>query len=145
MEFRSFSSMERDWLRVSDTCKHYTYLSRKLWMMTICDQCMDVHKWSLCNSWTLLSRHFNENSFKCALARRSGIVVIASAYRTTDPGFESRQVVKLLGLYTLQCCCRNLNALSLCLLEKKINASKLKKIVLNANADVMYVHTMESL
>jgi hypothetical protein len=37
-----------------------------------------------------------------------GIVVIASAYRTEDPGFESRQGVRVLGIYTLQCCCHNL-------------------------------------
>jgi hypothetical protein len=36
----------------------------------------------------------------------------ASASRTEDPGFESRQGVRFLGLYTLQCCCQNLNALS---------------------------------
>jgi hypothetical protein len=40
--------------------------------------------------------------------RRCGIVVIATAYRTEDPGFESRQVVRFLGFYTLQCCCHNL-------------------------------------
>jgi hypothetical protein len=39
---------------------------------------------------------------------RRGIVVIASAYRTEDPWFESRQGVRFLGLYTLQCCCQNL-------------------------------------
>jgi hypothetical protein len=37
-----------------------------------------------------------------------GIVVIASAYRTKDPGFESRQGVRFLGIYTLQCCRYNL-------------------------------------
>jgi hypothetical protein len=36
---------------------------------------------------------------------RRGIVVIA---RTEDPAFESRQGVRFLGLYTLQCCCLNL-------------------------------------
>jgi hypothetical protein len=34
----------------------------------------------------------------------SGGVVIVSAYRTGDPGFESRQGVRFLVLYTLQCC-----------------------------------------
>jgi hypothetical protein len=33
-----------------------------------------------------------------------------------DPGFESRQGVRFLGIYTLQCCCHNL--ISLCVLEK---------------------------
>jgi hypothetical protein len=32
-------------------------------------------------------------------------LVIASASRTDDPGFESRQGVRFLGLDTLQCCC----------------------------------------
>jgi hypothetical protein len=36
------------------------------------------------------------------------LVPIAPAYRTEDAGFESRQGVRFLGLYTLQCCCRNL-------------------------------------
>jgi hypothetical protein len=31
--------------------------------------------------------------------RQRGIVVIASAYRTEDPGFESRQGVRFLGFY----------------------------------------------
>jgi hypothetical protein len=47
-----------------------------------------------------------------------GIVVIASAYRTEDPGFVSRQGVRFLFLYTVQCCCHKHNALSLCLSEK---------------------------
>jgi hypothetical protein len=29
-----------------------------------------------------------------------GIVVITSAYRTEDPGFESRQGVRFLGIYS---------------------------------------------
>jgi hypothetical protein len=34
------------------------------------------------------------------------IVVIASASRKEDPGFESRQgVIRFFGIYTLQCCC----------------------------------------
>jgi hypothetical protein len=36
---------------------------------------------------------------------RRGIVVIASASRTEDPGFESCQGVRFLGLDTLQCFC----------------------------------------
>jgi hypothetical protein len=43
---------------------------------------------------------------------RRGIAVIASAYRTEDPGFESSQSVRFLGLYTLQCCCLNYTYLS---------------------------------
>jgi hypothetical protein len=39
--------------------------------------------------------------FFVALARRRGIVVIASTYRTEDPGFESRQGVRFLGIYAL--------------------------------------------
>jgi hypothetical protein len=39
---------------------------------------------------------------------RHGIVVIAFAYRTEDPRFESRQGVRFLGIYTLQCCFHNL-------------------------------------
>jgi hypothetical protein len=42
---------------------------------------------------------------------RRGIVVIAHAYRTEDPEFESRQGVRFFfrNLYTLQCCCHKLN------------------------------------
>jgi hypothetical protein len=40
--------------------------------------------------------------------RRRGLVVIASAYITEDPEFESRQGMRFLGMYTLQCCCHNL-------------------------------------
>jgi hypothetical protein len=39
---------------------------------------------------------------------RRGIVVIASAYRIEDPEFKSRQGVRFLRIYTLQCCCHNL-------------------------------------
>jgi hypothetical protein len=35
---------------------------------------------------------------------RLGVVVIISANKTEDRGFESRQGVRFLGLYTLQCC-----------------------------------------
>jgi hypothetical protein len=35
-------------------------------------------------------------------------VVIASSYRTEDPWFESRQGVRFLGIYTMQCCCHYL-------------------------------------
>jgi hypothetical protein len=47
------------------------------------------------------------------------IVVIASAFRTEDdPGFEFCQGVRILGIYTLQCCFHDLYALSLCVVEK---------------------------
>jgi hypothetical protein len=51
---------------------------------------------------------------------RKGIGVIASAYRTEDPGFKSRQGAMFLEIYMLQCCCHNLSlhALSLFVLEK---------------------------
>jgi hypothetical protein len=39
---------------------------------------------------------------------RCGIVVIVSSYRTEDYGFESRQGVRISGIYTLQCCYHNL-------------------------------------
>jgi hypothetical protein len=39
---------------------------------------------------------------------RRGIVVIAFAYRTEDPVFKSRQGVRFLGIYTVQCSCHNL-------------------------------------
>jgi hypothetical protein len=45
---------------------------------------------------------------------RRGINVIASAYRTEDPGFESCRGVRFKGIYTLQ----YMYALSLCVLEK---------------------------
>jgi hypothetical protein len=55
---------------------------------------------------------------------RRGIVVIAFAYRTQDSGFKSRQAVKFLGLYTLQCCCQNLIFVMHynCVYLRKINA-----------------------
>jgi hypothetical protein len=33
--------------------------------------------------------------------------VIALAYKSEDPGFESHQGVRFLGIYTLQCRCHN--------------------------------------
>jgi hypothetical protein len=46
-------------------------------------------------------------------------MVIASAYRTENPGFDSLKDVRFLGICTLQCCCQSkLNVVSLCLLEK---------------------------
>jgi hypothetical protein len=52
---------------------------------------------------------------------RRGIVVIAAAYRTEDPGFEFHQGVRFLGVYTLQCCCHNLVCIDIVLTWKKIN------------------------
>jgi hypothetical protein len=62
----------------------------------------------------------------CFWSWRRGIVVIASANRTEDPGFESRQGVMFLGLYAyiavllsklkMQCHC--------VYLRKKTNAQK---------------------
>jgi hypothetical protein len=51
---------------------------------------------------------------------RRGMVGIASASSTEDPGFESRQGVRFLGLYTLQCCCENLICIVIvCIWENK--------------------------
>jgi hypothetical protein len=55
---------------------------------------------------------------KQSLLRR-GIVVTASTAITEDPGFESHQGVRFLGLYTLQCCCQNLICIVImCIWEK---------------------------
>jgi hypothetical protein len=51
------------------------------------------------------SGKFKVNDFR---PWRRGILVIPSAYRTEDPGFESQQGVRFLGIYTLQCCNHNL-------------------------------------
>jgi hypothetical protein len=48
---------------------------------------------------------------------RHVIEVIAFAYRTEDPGFESRQVVRFSGLYTYIAVLLS-NAFSLCVLEE---------------------------
>jgi hypothetical protein len=45
------------------------------------------------------------------MPRRHGRVVIASASRPEDRGFESRQDGKFLGIRTLQCCCSILHIL----------------------------------
>jgi hypothetical protein len=62
-----------------------------------------------------------ENKFPPWRAGVAFIVVIAFAYITEDPGFESRQDVRFLGYYTLQCCFQNLICIvivSLCVFEK---------------------------
>jgi hypothetical protein len=48
------------------------------------------------------------------------VVVIESAYRTEDHGFESRQGVRFLGIYILQCCCHNLICIVILYLQKLI-------------------------
>jgi hypothetical protein len=59
--------------------------------------------------------------------RRRGIVLVfASAYRTKDPGVESRQGVRNLGLYTLQCCCKNLICIAIVLSLEKNGSKTLK-------------------
>jgi hypothetical protein len=68
--------------------------------------CTTVADVTVCEFWPLV---LNANrSSQLALARRCSIVVIASAYITEDPGFESRPGVTFVGIYTLQCCCYNL-------------------------------------
>jgi hypothetical protein len=66
-------------------------------------------------------------SFK-RLPWRSGIVIIASAHRTEDPGLESRQGVRFLGRYTFQCCCQNLVCIvGSCVFLRKILPEKENK------------------
>jgi hypothetical protein len=48
------------------------------------------------------------HTYKPTAALVVWLVVIASAYRTEDPGFESRQGVRFLVIDTLQCCCHYL-------------------------------------
>jgi uncharacterized membrane protein AbrB (regulator of aidB expression) len=59
-----------------------------------------------------VSIHFSSDLCLESLLRSPGgveyVVVIASDSRTEDPGFESLQCARFLGLYTLQCCCQNL-------------------------------------
>jgi hypothetical protein len=61
----------------------------------------------------------------CQSPWRRGIVVNASAYRTEDPGFESRQGVRFFRvLYTFQCCCQNLKCNVIVCVFEKTNSSK---------------------
>jgi hypothetical protein len=63
------------------------------------------------NSYLVLFRHslsFSAYIFTIGIQINSSAMVIASAYRTEDPGFEPRQGVRFLGIYRLQCCCQNL-------------------------------------
>jgi hypothetical protein len=63
------------------------------------------------------------NKFRHSNPWRSGVVVIASAYRTEDPGFESHQGVRFLGLYTgIALLLSKLNCH--CVYLRKINTSK---------------------
>jgi hypothetical protein len=69
-------------------------------------------------SETLKARLFKEKHFVLPWWR--GKVVIASASRTEDPGLESHQGVRFLGLYTLQCSCQNwICIVILCIWENK--------------------------
>jgi hypothetical protein len=53
-------------------------------------------------------QHFLSGSLKTAEKhRRRSLMVIASNSRTEDPGFESRQGVRFLGLNTLNSSCQN--------------------------------------
>jgi hypothetical protein len=59
-----------------------------------------------------------------------GIVVIASASRTEDPGFESRQSARFLGPYALQCRCH-------CTYLRQINALKYLKVLILVNCYIL--------
>jgi hypothetical protein len=61
------------------------------------------------------------------------VVVIASASRTEDPGFESRQGVRFLGINTLQCCCQNLKCIVI-VCVRETNASK--------NMNLIFLNTL---
>jgi hypothetical protein len=65
---------------------------------------------------------------------RRGIVVIECAYRTEDPGFESRQGVRYLGFYALQCCCHYLVCIVIVCTLRKINAKKVMTMTSNASS-----------
>jgi hypothetical protein len=67
-------------------------------------------------SWLEKQMFFKES----LLPLRHGKVVIASASRTEDPGFESRKGVSFLGLNALQCCCQ-IFMLCHCLFLRKIS------------------------
>jgi hypothetical protein len=71
---------------------------------------------------------------------RRGIVVIASASRTEDPGFESRQDVMVFGLYTLLCCFQNsICIVIVCIWEDKLVKKNLMRINLcTKNSIEMY-------
>jgi hypothetical protein len=83
--------------------------------------------------------------WKNILHSRHGIVVIASAYRTEDPGFESRQGVRFLGIYTVQCCCHNLisiiSIIIVCMYlnEKNKDLKKRKKERISCTGRVVYI------
>jgi hypothetical protein len=59
----------------------------------------------------LLYLKLNQNQLKAELIEEADVfetIVKSSAFRTEDPGLESRQGTRFLGIYTLQCCCHNL-------------------------------------
>jgi hypothetical protein len=62
--------------------------------------------------------------------------VVASTYRTEDPGFESRQGERCLGLDTLQCCCQNSICIVIVCLREKYNLKvQLKKELTTGKED----------
>jgi hypothetical protein len=63
-------------------------------------------------------------------------ICVIWSHRTEDPVFESRQGVRFLGLYALQCWCQKpyMYALSLCLLEKNKCSKNIK------TADLFFGH-----
>jgi hypothetical protein len=66
-------------------------------------------------------QQFDSDKKNHELPCRRGSVVIASAHRTEDPVFESRQGVWFLGIYTLQCLCHTLICIVIvCTLEKNM-------------------------
>jgi hypothetical protein len=72
---------------------------------------------------------------------RRGIVVIASAYISDDPGYESRRGVKFSGMYTLQFCCHNnlICFVIVCTWEKILNfLMNIKSIYTTATTAVFH-------
>jgi hypothetical protein len=75
---------------------------------------------------TLTHARFQAGRLNCRFANAISAVLttyfsnyLTSFHYIENTGFESRQGVSFLGIYTKQCCSHNLkNALSLCVLEK---------------------------
>jgi hypothetical protein len=76
---------------------------------------------------------------------RRGIVVIASAYRTEDIGFESHQGVRFLGLYihTLLCCCQNLICICMTVIVFTKKIQTLKKFLILRVSKMIYLDCTE--
>jgi hypothetical protein len=73
------------------------------------------------------------------------IVAIVSATGTEDRGFEFRQGVRFLGLFTLQCCFLLLNSHCYCMDLSEINDTPPQKNCIKRNAHVripkyLYIH-----